>query len=468
MKPWYARWATALPVLTILLGGLLLVVWLGRDGGRGTTRRLPGTDQAAGANPAAAINPVLAGQVVPGSGVPAKAGETWNQFRGPSRDNISHGKTSLARTWPATGPREVWSVDCGEGYAGAAVQQGRVYLMDYDAAKKQSALRCLSLADGREIWRFAYPLALKRNHGVTRTVPTLTDKYLVAMDSKCNVLCLDATSGKLLWSINLVREYGATVPQWYAGQCPLIDDNRVILAPGGPEALLLAVDLATGKPLWRTPNPRGWKMTHSSVMTMEIGGRPTYVYCGSAGVLGVSAKDGAILWESTDWKISIATVPSPLVLPEGWVLLTGGYNAGSVLLQLKETGGVLAPQVGYKLAPEVFGATQHTPILLDGNIYATRANGQFVCLSPAGEVRWTSPAGDSFGLGSFLFADGLFFILNGDGRLTLADPSAGSFHPLAQAQVLKGGESWAPMALADGLLLVRDLNRLACLDVAAH
>ena len=207
--------------------------------------------------------------------------------------------TSLARTWQPGQPRELWGIDVGDGYAGAAVRNGRVYLMDYDREKKQDALRCLSLADGREIWRYAYPVSVKRNHGMSRTTPVVTDQVVVAMGPKCNVVCLDSAMGELRWGLDLVRQYGTTIPPWYAGQCPLIDQGAVILAPGGKDALLLALDSQTGKVLWQTPNPHGWKMTHSSVMPMEFGGERMYVYCANNGEVGVSAKDGAILWETT-------------------------------------------------------------------------------------------------------------------------------------------------------------------------
>jgi outer membrane protein assembly factor BamB len=339
--------------------------------------------------------------------------------------------------------------------------------MDYDYDKKQNALRCLSLGDGAEIWRYAYTAPVKRNHGMTRTVPALAGQFVVAMDPKCRVLCLNATNGGLRWGMNLVSEFGATVPPWYTGQCPLIDSNAVILAPGGRDALLAAVELETGKTLWRAPNPRGWKMTHSSVMPMEFGGRRFYVYCASGGVAGVSARDGALLWDTDAWKISFATVPSPLDLGGGKILLAGGYNSGSLLLQLKDQGGKLAPETVWKLAPEVFASTQHTPIFHNGNVFATRPDGRFVCLGLDGKVLWASPAGDSFGLGPFLLADGLFFVMNDSGRLTLVEDSSTRFTPLAQAQVFPGRESWGPMALVGGRLLVRDLTRLVCLDVSA-
>jgi len=203
-----------------------------------------------------------------------------------------------------------------------------VYLIDYDRENKQDALRCLSLADGREIWRFAYPVNVKRFHGMSRTTPVVSGPFVVAMGPKCHVTCLDATSGELKWGLDLVRDFGTAVPQWYAGQCPLVDGDRVILAPGGTNALLLAVELATGKALWQTPNPHDWKMTHASIAVTEFAGHRQYVYPASHGVVGVSATDGALLWETTDWKISIATVPSPLVVEAGRIFLSADTAPG--------------------------------------------------------------------------------------------------------------------------------------------
>ncbi|MGA2176550.1 MAG: PQQ-binding-like beta-propeller repeat protein [Verrucomicrobiota bacterium] len=462
-----SRYALAVPLLAAVCAVAALVFWWTRQGQDTLSERLPGADQPPGADGAAAVNPILAGKLIQGNAQPGNLSGLWPQFRGPNRDGISPETTPLARSWDAAGPRQLWAVDCGEGYAGAAVRDGRVYLMDYDYDKRQNALRCLSLADGGEIWRYAYTMPVKRNHGMTRTVPAVSDKFVVAMDPKCNVLCLDAATGELRWGMNLVREEGATVPPWYTGQCPFIDGKAVILAPGGHDALLTAVELETGKPLWRAPNPHDWKMTHSSVMPMDFGGQRFYVYCGSGGVAGISARDGILLWETTAWKISIATVPSPLVLDGGKIFLAGGYNAGSLLLQLRDQGGKLVPETVWKLAPEVFGAAQHTPILHDGRLFGTRPDGQFVCLGLDGKVLWASPAGDPFGLGPFLFADGLFFVMNDSGKLSLVDDSPTRFKLLAQAQVLQGRESWGPLALAGGRLLARDFTRLVCLDVAA-
>src|SRR6185369_826830 len=115
----------------------------------------------------------------------------------------------IARSWGAGEPRELWGIDLGEGYAGAAVLKGRVYVMDYDQQHRQDVLRSLSLADGQEIWRFSYPVSVKRNHGMSRTTPALTDNLLVAIGPKCHVVCLDPESGQLRWGLDLVRQYGA-------------------------------------------------------------------------------------------------------------------------------------------------------------------------------------------------------------------------------------------------------------------
>jgi outer membrane protein assembly factor BamB len=444
---------------------LALAVWFSHGPTLALRLRVPGTDQAPGTDSTSGRNPVLAGQVTRGEGQPADLPGAWPGFRGAARDNISADAKGLARSWGSGGPRELWAVDLGEGYAGAAVRNGRVYLLDYDQTKKQDALRCLSLADGREIWRFAYPISVKRNHGMSRTVPAVTDQHAVSLGPKCHVACVDAVSGELKWGLDLVRQFGSKVPQWYAGQCPLIESNRVILAPAGTNALLLAIDLATGNTLWQSPNPNEWNMTHSSVAPMDFAGRHSYVYCADKGVVGIAADSGALLWQTTDWKITIATVPSPLPLPEGRLFLSGGYDAGSLMLQLAEQEGKITAKTLFRLEPSVFGAAQQTPIFHQGNIYGVRPDGRFTCLDLNGKVVWTSEANQQFGMGPFLLADGLFFVMNDAGKLSLLEASPSRCTLLAQAQVLKGHDSWGPMAFAAERLLVRDLTRLACLQV---
>src|SRR5713226_1983194 len=186
------------PIGLGLAAVVVLAVWMGSGPGKPLAIRVPGTDQAPGADLGTRGNAILAGKLVNSNGKPAGGSGVWPQFRGPDRDGIGKAPTQLARSWePSGGLRELWAVDVGDGYAGAAVRNGRVYVMDYDGARKQDALRCLSAEDGAEIWRYAYPVSVKRNHGMSRTVPAVTDRFIIAMGPKCHVICLDALTGEL-------------------------------------------------------------------------------------------------------------------------------------------------------------------------------------------------------------------------------------------------------------------------------
>ena len=456
--------AVALALLLVGGGTVFFLIQHSRAPQSDLTLRQPGMDKGAKAGGAAAESPLKRGQLLPGAGQPADIAGEWPRWRGPNGDNISDARIRLANAWEASGPTKLWEIELGEGFAGAAVRNGCVYVMDYDMAKQADALRCLSLADGKEIWRYTYPVKIKRYHGISRTIPTIAGKYIVALGPKCHVICCEAETGKFVWGLDLVQEFGAEVPQWYAGQCPLVDGDRVILAVGA-EALLIAVDLATGKPVWKSPNPREWKMTHASVVPVEFGGKKMYVYCGSGGVAGVASDDGKILWDTTEWIISMATVPSPLPVGDGKIFLSGGYNAGSLMLQLAQTDNKIGVATLFRLKPGDFGATQQTPILYQGKIFGVRPDGQMTCLDLDGKVRWASGPAAKFGLGPVMIADGTIIAMNDDGRLTLAEASVDGWRQLAQAKVLSGPDSWGPLALVTGRLLARDMTKMICLDL---
>jgi outer membrane protein assembly factor BamB len=231
---------------------------------------------------------------------------------------------------------------------------------------------------------------------------------------------------------------------------------------------MMAIDITNGNPIWQTPNPHNWTMTHSSIVTMDLDGLVMYVWCTSGGVVGVSAVDGRLLWSYPDWRITIANVPSPLVLDGGRILLTGGYNAGALMLRLTRQGQDVVVEPVYRLKAEVFGAPQHTPIFYQGHIFGVRQDGQMVCLRPDGQVLWTSGPANRFGLGPYSVANGMLVMMNDEGLVTFAKADPAGFFPIGQAKVLLGHESWAPMAFAAGRLIVRDLTRMLCLDLRAQ
>ncbi len=459
-----------IPVCVAAAGAFALNLWLGGGAGIKLAQRLPVPDGSA-TEVRASVFPAT---LVIGSGATANLPGLWPRFRGSNFDAVSTGKTPLAKSWPPAGPPVLWSAELGEGYAGPVILGSKVYLLDYDEQKRGDALRCLSLADGKEIWRLWYKVRTPRQHGVSRAVPAVTDKYVVTLGPKCHVMCADAQTGEFLWGIDLVSDYGAKVPLWYASQCPLIDDGKAIMAPAG-EKLMIAVDCATGRVLWETPNPHSWRMTHSSITPMEWAGRRMYVYCASGGVVGVSAADGKILWESLAWKVPTSNAPSPVIAGDGRIFLTGGYRAGSAMVQLAERDGKIVPRELFRISQKVFGSEMQTPIYYKGNVYgvmtkdAGRLKEQLICLDLQGRQVWTSGPANRFGPfgGPYIIADGMIFVMNDHGVLTLTEATPTGYRQLARAKVLPGPESWAPMAIAGGRLIVRDLTKMICLDVRA-
>ncbi len=455
------------PLTTAALGAASVGVWLHATAARGVALRAPEPEipLAPIVETAEAVNP---GKLIRGPGKPSRFKGDWPQFRGADRSNIAHPPRRLARAWPKSGLKVLWRVKLGDGFAGAAVRNGRAYVVDHDLERNEDAIRCLSLDDGQEIWRYTYTAKVRPFHGESRTVPAVNDRFLVAFGPLCQVTCLDAVKGVRLWQIDLVKQYHSVVPEWYAGQCPLIDGDAAILAPAG-DALLIAVELATGRVLWRTPNPDGWQMTHSSVMPMTFEGRKQYLYCASEGVAGVDAQTGRLLWKLPGWKVPMANVPSPVVIPPDRIFLTGGYRAGSLMIRLTRGPNGIRARKLFRLTEKQFGAEQQTPILYQGYLYgiaSPKTRSELVCLGLDGRRVWSSGRANRYELGPFLLADGLLLVLDGEKAvLHLIEATPRGFHHLAQARVLRGKHAWAPMALAGDRLLLRDFSEMACVEL---
>ncbi len=468
------RAGTLAGLASSLAVGAALVWWMSADPTRALVARRPGMD---GPGQAKSVDEsVTVGESFETfDGTPGGPSGSWPAFRGPARDNVVPGAT-VSEHWGPDGPQRLWSIALGEGHAGPAVADGRVFILDYDEQKRSDALRCFSLADGREIWRRSYRVRLKRNHGFSRTVPAVEGRLVVSVGPRGHVMAVESDTGRLLWGLDLEKEYGSAIPLWYSGQCPLIDDGVVVLAPAGRQALLVGVEGTTGRALWSVPNTHGWQMSHTSVMTMALGGRRMYVYSALGGMVGVAA-DGAdrgrVLWETTLWSQAVLA-PSPLILPNGRLFVTAGYGAGSMLLQVSPAAeGFSVSEVGRFPPTAGLASEQQTPVLFDGHVFgiqpkdAGAQRNQLVCYS-AGDVRtpvWVSGPTHRFGLGPYLVVGDRLLILDDDGVLTLAEASTTGYRQLAQAQVLDGVDAWAPMALVGGRLLLRDTRRLICLDL---
>lgn len=395
-------------------------------------------------------------------------GEDWPQFRGQRRDGNALA-TGLLRSWPAAGPPVVWETAVGPGYAAPSVVAGRVYLNDYSEEQGEWMVRCLALEDGNELWRYKVKKRIRPNHAITRSAPATDGGFVFAIDPKCEIHCLDARNGELLWKKFLPAEYDSQIPAWYNGQCPLIDGDRLVVATGG-RVLMTTLEKGTGNAIWETDNSEEFLLSHSSIMPVEIEGVRQYTYTTLNGLLGVEAESGKLLWHFP-WKFNTAVSTTPLPLGDGRFFLTAGYHAQTVVCQVKRTNDEWTANELFSALPPTQGwnSEVHTPILYQDRIYGIgkKKRGLWTCLDLEGNEVWTSQGQASFGLGGYVLADGMFFVLEGKtGVLRVLDANADHYKELASVHLLQGPDVWAPPVISQGKLLIRDLGKLICLDIA--
>ena len=396
----------------------------------------------------------------------------WSCFRGSDYKNIVH--TNDVINTSSDFPVQ-WKVETGEGHAAPVIYNGLVYFLDYDEKLSSDMLRCFSLETGKELWRRWYRVPMKRNHGFSRTAPVVTDKYVITIGPQAHVMCCDPITGELKWTLDVKKQFETEEPPWYAGQCPRIEDNQLILAPAGKEILMVGVDCETGEIAWQTPNTLGYKMSHSSVMPMTLSGKKTYVYAGIGGICGVSgeaADKGKLLWDVA-WKPSVIA-PSPLQLSSSEIAMTAGYGAGGALLQVKYANGKWSATIAYQYKPsEGMSCEQQTPILYEQMVITVLPKdggglrGKLVAYSPSNlrSPIWESAADERFGLGPYLIIGNHLFALKDDGELYVYKLEQKRMILVKKQRIMDGIDAWGPMAYADGYLIVRDAHWVYCLKI---
>lgn len=455
----------------------LLVVWHFYDPGSGFTEAQPGADNRP-AGQTRKADDVLIGEFFMADSskvVPTLWGE-WACFRGRNHDNQVVNTTKM--TLMEGDFKELWSVETGEGHAAPVISEGRAYVLDYDEQLSSDALRCFDLLTGRQLWKRWYRVPMKRNHGFSRTIPAISNAAVVTIGPEGHVMCCDKISGAMLWSIDMKKRFGTEIPFWYTGQCPLVDNGVLVLAPAGTDTLMLGIDVKSGTTLWATPNTVKLKMSHSSVIPMTLGGHRTHVYVGVGGVCGISAEEstrGQLLWSTSKWQPSVVA-PSPLQISPNQVFLVAGYGAGGALLQVDKQGAAWKATIkeSYK-ANEGMSSEQQTPINYKGTLITILPKDgggmreRLVMYRPDDLHRpiWTSAADERFGLGPYMVIDDRLFAFKEDGELYVYQLNAGSMTLLRKQRVMQEGiDAWGPMAYADGLLLVRDSKTIKCLRIA--
>ena len=417
----------------------------------------------------------------------------WPQYYGPRRDGTSTEK-GILRSWPKEGPKILWTAPVGIGYGGPVVSGGKVYLLDRND-KVGDNLRCLDFTNGRELWRFAYDAPGSFNHPGSRSAPTVDGEHVYTCGPLGDLYCISTNTHKPVWHKNIWKDFGGSaLPRWAITQNPSIYRNLLIVAAQTPQAGVVAYDKLTGELKWKSAVVSGdagflsrqigrlfgqsGNAGYVSPSVVKVGGEDHLVMITAATGFGRSASGGSVngidplsgrvLWSYSNWQCGIP-VPHAVDAGEGRVLITGGYSAGAAMIKVeKKADGSYGVRELFK-TPD-FGAHTQPPILHRDHFYTQytineRSDGM-VCMSMSGQVRWKTGEDPAFVRGGSILVDGLLLSTDGDTTLYVIEPDPSRFKPLASARLLEPGENWAPLALADGNLLIRDQKRLKCVRVA--
>ena len=297
-------------------------------------------------------------------------------------------------------------------------------------------------------------------------------------------MCLNPVTGDMLWSIDLEKEYGIPgkekgriTPDFYTGQCPLIDNNIAVIAPGG-KALMIGVDCSSGRIAWKTPNPDTLRMSHGSIIPMVIHGKRMYVYNAVGGVVGISAEGddiGKLMWKTSDWSPA-TTAASPLFLGNNEIAVFGSYGAGGARIKISTEGsGYSATVREQHKATNGLSSDQQTPVILGDYIWSVMPENagplkkQLVCFKKSDLLTavWSSGKENRFGrgLGPYIASRDKLYLLDDDGNLYFYRIENNRVTLIASHRIIKGIEAWGPMAIAGKYLIMRDARNLICLNI---
>ncbi len=436
--------------------------------------------------------------------------QDWPQFLGPERNSTSP-QQGILRSWPETGPEVLWATDLGIGYGGPVVKDGKVYLLDRDDEVGDN-LRCFELSTGKELWNFAYAAPGSVMFPGSRSVPAIDGSYVYTSGPFGDLYCIDINTQKPVWNKNVWTDFGGdpgndpadesregrggfggrgNFPIWAISQCPLIYGNLLVISSMAPEAGVVAYNKLTGDIVWKTPNLGN--ETYVSPSVVKIDGDEHIVMVTSStnpvgrpelpktpgNIVGIDPESGEVLWQFSGWDCHISVAPA-VDAGANKILVVGGYEYGALMIQVEKNA------VGSYIAKELFktvefGDQTKPPILHNGYFYAQYGTNNkrdgLACMNMEGEVMWKTKRDPDFNKGSMILADGLILATDGAKTLYLIEPDPSGFKPLASSEVLTaqpagegisarfGTMNWAPIALADGKLLIRDQSRMLCVKV---
>jgi outer membrane protein assembly factor BamB len=415
-------------------------------------------------------------QAAPATTQDSSAGaQSWRQWGGPDRNFISDA-VGVADSWPESGPPQIWSRPLGLGHSSIVAESGRLYTLYRPGAEitrrgpweSREIVIALEASTGQTLWEYDYPSEpLNFSFGAgPHATPLITGDLVVTVGTNKQLHALDKTTGRVVWSHDLVKEYGApptlirpAVKAGY-GSSPLAYKDTVILQVGGAGQAVMAFQLKDGAVAWKTGD---FLTAEAPPILIDLAGQAQVVVFGGQSVNGLDPETGRVLWShahDTDGDMNNST---PVWGPDNILFITSAYNQGSRALRLTRTGA--ATHVEELWFTRRFRLMFSNAIRLGHHIYGTSGDFGPAFLGAVdvntGEIAWQARG---FGRSSLLHADGKVIILDEDGRLSLTRLSPRGHEVLAQAQIF-GGTAWTVPTLVGTTLFARNRQQMVALEL---
>jgi len=409
-----------------------------------------------GTQPAASGATLASASGQPSPSVPPPVTVYWTDFRGPRRDG--HYTERLIQTaWPSGGLTPLWKEPVGGGYASFVIARGRAFTIEQRGGEEVAV--AYNIATGRELWTNKWTAAFRETMGGDgpRATPTWADGLVYVLGAAGELRCLDDAAGGVVWRTNILSDAGATNLQWGMAASPLVVDDTVVVLPGGPGGRsVVAYERRTGKPAW---SALGDQQAYSSPMLVTLAGVRQILVFSASRLMGITPNRGEVLWEypwTTQYGVNAG---QPLLIGDSRVFISTGYGAGAAVVEISAAGGRLSVREIWR---NIRMKNQFTSsVLQDGFIYGLD-EAILACVDAAtGELKWK---GGRYGYGQVLLASQHLIVLTEDGDLALVRATPERHHEVARFSVLQG-KTWNHPAMADGYLLVKNINEMAAFDL---
>lgn len=382
-----------------------------------------------------------------------QAGGDWPQWRGPNRDGISK-ETGLLKEWPTGGPPLVWkATGAGGGYSSFSISNGQLYTMGLRGDREY--IIAFSVATGKEVWATPHGSAFRNDRGDgPRGTPTVDGERLYALGGNGDLSCLDAKTGRSIWTMNVLSKFGGSNTRWGISESPLVIGEKVLVNAGGPGASIVALKKTDGSLIWKSQSDEAG---YSSAIPVEVNGATQVVFFTGSRAVGLDLRDGRLLWEYSRPSNDVANIATP-VARGNRVFISSDYGTGGGVVEIKADGK----------AQEVYFTKEmrnhHSSTVLIGDyLYGFSSSILTAMRFDTGEIAWRDR---SVGKGSLVFADGNLYCFSENGVVGLVEANPAAYREKGRFQIKQGSlPTWTHPVVAGGRLYLRDQDTIYAFDV---